>query len=217
MSEAATTPAAPSASSFLRSRLGSILAVMPLGVWTVIHIWNNLAAFDGEAAWRASVTEYRHPIAQLATALVVLLPLLLHVLWGLGRMLWAKPNNSSYGYFGNLNFLLQRLSALGVLAFIGAHLWLAFVHPRIVEGHAESFADIAHQMHHHVPTLVVYLLGTLGVAYHLANGIFGVAMGWGLVTSRKSLSRMSAASVGCFLVLLALAWSAIYALYRAGA
>ena len=36
-----------SVGGFWRARLGSFLAVVPLGVWTFIHLWNNLAAFQG--------------------------------------------------------------------------------------------------------------------------------------------------------------------------
>jgi succinate dehydrogenase/fumarate reductase cytochrome b subunit len=78
-----------------------------------------------------------------------------------------------YAYYDNLNYLLQRLAAIGVLRFLGAHLWLAMIHPRLVLGHPEPFSDIAYEMRFHTPTLVVYLLGTLAVCYHLANGIFG--------------------------------------------
>ena len=77
-----------------------------------------------------------------------------------------------------------------------------------------------------MPTLAVYLLGTLGVSYHLANGLQTAAMGWGVVTSRAALEglessvivvfscssrRLERASViVVFLVPLAMAWSAIY-------
>ena len=36
---------------FLRARLGSALAIAPLGVWTFVHLWHNLAAFEGAAEW----------------------------------------------------------------------------------------------------------------------------------------------------------------------
>ena len=58
----------------MRSRLGSLLAVVPLAFWTVNHLWNNLAAFSGAEAWQANVTTYAHPAAQFLTAIVVLLP-----------------------------------------------------------------------------------------------------------------------------------------------
>src|ERR1043165_8337085 len=115
--------------SFLRARLGSALAIAPLGVWTIVHLWNNLAAFKGAAEWGQAVTEYDHPIGFFFSSLFALLPLGLHTVWGIGRLFTARPNNGRYLYFQNVKYLLQRLSALGVLLFLGAHLWLAMLHP----------------------------------------------------------------------------------------
>ncbi|MFO0674903.1 MAG: hypothetical protein U0169_00065 [Polyangiaceae bacterium] len=217
MTTAAATASAESHGTFLRTRLGSFLAFAPLGVWTLVHLWNNLAAFQGADAWQRSVTEYPHPIAQLLTSAIVLVPLLLHTIWGIGRLTSARPNNVRYGFYANFKYALQRLSAVGILLFLGAHIWLAFLHPRLVEGHPEPFADIAHEMHHHGPTLMVYVLGTLGVAYHLANGLQTFAMGWGLVSSRRALKKLDAVSIGFFFLMLGMAWTTIYALYLAGA
>lgn len=202
--------------AFVRSRLGSALAVAPLGVWTLNHLWNNLSAFRGAAEWQAAVTEYPHPVAQLITGVIVLLPLVIHTVWGVGRLLTTRPNNVRYGFYANLKYLLQRLSAIGVLLFIGAHMWLAMLKPRLVAGHAEVFGDIAHEMHTHMPTLVVYLLGTLGVAYHFANGLQTFAMGWGIVSSRAGLKKLEWVSIVTLVVVLGMAWGSIYALWAAG-
>lgn len=212
--EAATTGKVDS--SFLRSRLGSLLAVAPLGVWTANHLWNNLSAFKGGAAWQADVTEYGHPIAFLFSSALALLPLVLHTIWGIGRLFTVRPNNVQYKYFANVKYALQRLSAIGVLLFLGAHIWLAFLRPRLMTGRPEPWADITHEMHHHGPTLTVYVLGTLGVAYHLANGLHSFSMAWGLVTSRRALRKLDVVTYVLFLVLLAMSWGAIYALWDAG-
>ncbi len=204
------------ASSFVRSRLASLLAVVPLSVWAFIHVWNNLSAYDGAEAWEKSVTTYAHPFAQLATAIVVLLPLMLHVAWGFGRLLTTRPNNLHYTTFANLKYLLQRLAAVGVLLFLGAHMWLAMLQPRLMRGHPEPFADIAHEMRTHMPTLVVYLLGTLGVAYHLGNGLATFAMSWGIVSSRRGMRHADVLAWVSFVTLLVMSWAVIYALYRSG-
>lgn len=201
---------------FLRARLGSLLAVLPLGLWTILHLWHNLAAFRGGEAWSEAVTAYPHPVAQILTMVVVLAPLVIHSVWGFSRILVARPNNLSYPYYANLKYALQRLSAVGVALFLGAHLWLAMIQPRLVEGHAETFADISHEMHFHTPTLIVYLLGTLGTAFHLANGLDSFAMGWGIVASQRALKRLEWVVISLFLVFLTMAWGAIYALYTAG-
>jgi succinate dehydrogenase / fumarate reductase cytochrome b subunit len=213
----ATVAARSTAPVFVRARLASALSLLPLGVWVVAHLWHNLAAFEGGDAWQKAVTQYPHPLAQLATMVIVLLPLAIHLVWGIGRLATTRPNNLRYGTFANLKYALQRLSAIGVLFFLGAHLWLAMLQPRLVEGHAEAFADISHEMHFHTPTLIVYLLGTLGVAYHLANGLQSFAMSWGLVVSRRALGKLNLWSVVAFVILLAMSWGAIYALYSAAA
>jgi succinate dehydrogenase / fumarate reductase, cytochrome b subunit len=215
-SPATSVDARTARATFFRSRLASFLAVVPLSVWVFIHLWHNLAAFDGAEAWQSAVTEYPHPIAQLATGLVVLLPLALHSAWGITRLFTSRPNNVRYGFYGNTKYLFQRLSAIGLLLFLGAHLWLAMLHPRLQEGHAETFADIAHEMHHHGPTLVVYILGVLGIAYHLANGLQTFAMGWGLVSSKRALRRLEGVSIAVMVTLLALGYAVVYALWVAG-
>jgi succinate dehydrogenase / fumarate reductase, cytochrome b subunit len=201
---------------FVRSRLGSFLAVIPLGVWTVNHLWNNLSAFKGAAAWQADVTEYSHPLAFFVSSAIALLPLGLHTVWGVFRLVSVRPNIGRYRYFSNVKYILQRLSAIGLLLFLGAHLWLATLRPRLTTGRPEPFSDISHEMHHHFPTLAVYLLGVLGVAYHLANGLHTFTMGWGIVTSRRALKKLDIGVIITFIVLLTMGWAAIYALWDAG-
>ncbi len=202
--------------TFLRARLGSVLAVVPLGAWTVLHLWNNLSAFKGAAAWQQAVTEYDHPLAFFVSSTFALLPLGIHTVWGIARLATTRPNNLRYKFFSNVKYALQRLSAIGVLLFLGGHLWNAFLEPRLVRGKVETFADLAAHVHHHTPTLVVYVLGVVGVAYHLANGLHSFAMGWGIVTSRRALRKLEGLVIALFLVLLALGWAPIYALWEAG-
>lgn len=205
-----------STGSFYRARIASLLAIAPLGIWTTLHLWDNLSAFAGARAWEQSVTGARHPLNQVLLAVVVLLPLVLHTLWGIGRLASFRPNNRRYGNYDNLKYLLQRLSAVGLLGFIGAHLWLAWAQPRFVEGRPEPFADISNEMAHHTPTLVVYILGVLAVSYHLANGIQTFAMGQGLVASAGALKRLEWVVYLVFVLLLAMGWGSVFALWRAG-
>lgn len=210
-------PATRSANSTAWTRLASFISILPLGVWTVNHLWDNLAALTGAAAWQQAVTEHAHPVAHGFTVFMVLLPLVLHAIWGIQRLFSFKPNNVAYPNYTNLKYLVQRITAAGALLFIGAHLWLAMLRPRLLLGQPEQFSDIAREMHHHFPTLAVYLLGSLAVCYHLANGISGFAWTWGLAVGRKSLRVFDRVAIILFLVLTGMAWTAIYALYRAGA
>src|SRR5919201_1787309 len=160
------------ARKFVIERLGSFLAFFPLGVWTVVHLWSQLAAFSGARVWEQSVTAHASPAT----------------------------------------------GALTMTLVIGALLWLAWIHPRFVEGRPEPFSDISHEMHHHTPTLIVYVLGILAIAYHLANGVWSFStMGWGLAVSKRAQAWLERVAGVVFLALLAVGWASIYALYKAGA
>ena len=204
------------ARNFLLSRMGSFLALFPLGVWTANHLWNQLAAFAGPRSWEQSVTAHSNPAAAALTFTVVMVPLVWHAGWGMVRL--AKTRTSTVRNVSNLRYWLQRASALGLLAFLGAHLWLAWVQPRFVLGRPEPFADIAREMHHHTPTLIVYVLGILAISYHLANGLWSFAtMGWGIAVSKSAQAWFERLALVVFVILLAIGWASIYALYRAGA
>ena len=204
--------------AFFKTRLGSFLAVVPLGIWTANHLWNNLASLHGAAAWEAAVTHHSSPFAEALGAIIALAPLLLHTVWGLARLFMWRPNVGSYSYYGNVKFILQRVSAVGVLLFLTAHIYLAWIKPHVFEGHGEEFEDIAKEMFTSAdgPTLIVYLLGTLGVSYHLANGLQTWAMGWGIVGSRDAVKKFEWVSLTSFFLLLAMSWGAIYGLYTGG-
>jgi len=215
-----STTTAPSTATghraFISSRLASLLAIAPLGLWVIVHLWHNMAALQGPEAWQEAVTSYDTTGSLMLSSVIVLAPLGLHTAWGIKRLLMSRPNNPSYGFFENFKYLLQRISAIGIFFFLAAHLWLAFIQPRVIHGHPEQFAEFAHEMRHDAATLPVYLLGTLGVAYHLANGVYSFAMTWGLAASRASLQRFQHLAMGLFVVLLGMSWAAVFALWSAG-
>lgn len=205
------------ARDFMLARLGSLFAFLPVGVWTIVHLWHQLAAYNSPEAWQQSVTGHASVASEALVFALVLIPLLWHTVWGIVRMFRSRPN-PRIGWFSNLRYIVQRLAAIGLLFFLGAHLWLAWFEPRFLQGHAETFADISHEMHFHTPTLIVYILGVLAIAYHLANGLWSfLSMGWGVTVSKSGIAWMEKIAILFFIVLLAIGWGAVYGLYAGGA
>ena len=205
------------ARDFILSRLGSLFAFAPLGVWVLMHLWHQLAAWRSPDAWQEAVEGHVNGATTVFVFVIVLGPLVWHTVWGIARMLKSRPAVSNRG-FSNLRYLLQRLSAIGLFAFLCAHLYLAWFEPRFLEGRPEPFSDIAHEMRFNIPTLIVYALGTLAIAYHLANGLWSfLTMGWGLTVSKSGIAWMERVALVFFFVLLAIGWAAVYALYSGGA
>ncbi|MHB1845762.1 MAG: succinate dehydrogenase/fumarate reductase transmembrane subunit [Deltaproteobacteria bacterium] len=196
------------------AKIGSFVGLVPLGLWTAVHLWSQLAAFNGAAAWSRSVTEFPNRSGELVGLTLLLFFIVWHAIWGFQRMGASKPNG--YAHLGNARWWLQRLSAIGLFFFIGAHVWLAKLHPLLETGQPESFADMAAHMAHHAPTLVVYILGVAALAYHLGNGLSNFCFSFGLVTSQRGLAWSARVAFLVVLGLLAVGWLAIYALWQAG-
>ena len=199
---------------YLRAKLGSFIGLFPLGIWTFAHLWSNLAAFDGARHWQNAVTIHSNRTGELLGFSALVLFILWHTVWGLSRMFEAKPNGLPE--LGNVRWWLQRLSALGLLGFLGAHIWLAKLQPLLTTGRPESFHDLAAHMAHHLPTLTVYILGIAAVAYHLGNGLWNFTFSFGLVTSQRGLARMSWVAGVAVVALLLVGWLAVFALWQAG-
>jgi succinate dehydrogenase / fumarate reductase cytochrome b subunit len=199
-----------------RVRLGSILAVAPLSLWTINHLLENLLLYRSPTAWEHGVTGAGGPVQEVLISVFVIGPLLFHTLWGLLRMKKTRWRDAlRLGPFDHLRFFLQRFAAIGVLLFLIAHILKARILPAINSptGH-ESFVEMASEMKH-PETFMVYFLGTLGLSYHLANGLWGFAIHMGWYQGPKAQARLRSAVIGVFLLLLAAAWAVVVGLMRA--
>src|SRR5438874_1459178 len=92
------------------------------------------------------------------------------------------------------NFLIERMGSL--LAFVPLAVWTAV----------------------HLWNQLAAFSGTRAIAYHLANGVWSFStMGWGIAVSKSAQAWLERVAIVVFLVLLAIGWASIYALYQAGA
>ncbi len=213
---ATATALSPAAAGrqYTLAKIGSFVGLVPAGIWTAFHLWHQLAAFNGPDAWARSVTEFPNRDGELVGLGLLLLFIVWHIVWGFRRMRLGKPNG--YQYLGNARWWLQRITALGLFFFIGAHVWLAKLEPLVETGRPETFQDLAAHMAHHAPTLFVYILGVAAVAYHLGNGLWNFCFSFGIVTSQRGLAWTTRVALLVVAVLLVIGWLAVYALWHAG-
>jgi succinate dehydrogenase / fumarate reductase cytochrome b subunit len=188
----------------------SIFGVVPLGVYVFCHLWTNLSSLGGAEAFNQALEASRHHPATIVLEVFGLgVPLLVHTGLGVREILRGRPNNATYGYFGNLEFILQRVAAVGLLLFIGAHVWLARIHPALGAAPFHETWEGMHEALSEPPTFIVYTLGMLGVSYHLANGLRTASMRLGLVVSAPAQRRMQWVAAAIMIVLLAMSFGAI--------
>ena len=125
----------------------------------------------------------------------------------------GEPNVVREPKFRNWKYLLQRVSAIGVLLFVPAHVYKTKIEPWS-QGFTINFAHM-HEGLSEPLTFAVYALAMLGVAFHLANGLWLAGITWGVWVGPKAQRRGEILSIVFGVALLALAFVSIFAL-RAG-
>jgi succinate dehydrogenase / fumarate reductase cytochrome b subunit len=212
MSTSTATPQAAGAPSLpiTRKLLLTVFGVVPLGAYVVLHLWTNLSSLDGPDHFnQALVASRNHPAFIFLEVFGLGVPLLVHTGLGLREIFRMRMNNARYNYFGNLEYVLQRVAAIGVLLFLGAHVTKARILPAMTpEGH-ESWQGMHDALSEPI-TFGVYVLGMLGVSYHLANGLRTAAIRTGLVVTEPAQRRAQWAAAVVLLLLLAMSFAAIY-------
>lgn len=223
MSTASTsTPAATRAPAVTRKQLLSLFGLAPLGVYVFFHLWTNMYSFYGPKAFDEALDRSRRAPGFLFLEIFGLgMPLLIHTVYGIIELRRARPNNLTYSTFDNLKYGLQRLSAVGLLLFIPAHILKARILPSMNSAEFPTGHETWQGMHdaffgEAVPlTLVVYVLGLLGICYHLANGLYTAGLRWGVAVSPSGRGRLQWISASAFLLLLAMSCVAIGGFYQA--
>jgi len=178
-------------------RLHSLSGVVPVSLFVLLHFYTNSYSVKGPQAFdERLVALNRLPFMQAFEVLFIYLPILFHAGLGIWLSIRGKQNFTSYPYFGNLRYLLQRLSGIGVLLFVGAHLYKTKIDPWW-SGYSIDFAHMSEGLHEPI-TFAVYTLGILGTTYHLANGLWTFCITWGFSVSRRSQKWLTVASLVLF-------------------
>ena len=189
---------------------------MPVGLFLVYHLYLQLYLHYGAEIYNNEVNSfYDSPLATWALVIVVYIPLLFHYLLGV-HLVFENKVQTSYTYFSYLLYWLQRISGIGVLLFIIAHVWNAKLGPWIAgtwgthfEHLSSGFADPETGM----LTKTVYLLGVLGAVIHFANGINTFCMTWGIALTPNSQKMVRSFSILVFIILTASAFYALAAIW----
>jgi succinate dehydrogenase / fumarate reductase cytochrome b subunit len=193
---------------FWLRRLHSLVGIIPLGAWIVYHFNVHSYSHAGPEVYNAKLAAmYASPMHLAVSIFLVYLPLLYHSIYGLVVTRQAQPNFLQYSTIRNWIYVLQRVSGIGLLLFIPAHL----VKARFSEFFLNEQMSWAHEAAGFAMplTIVVYLLGIFGVAFHLGNGLFLFGFHWGLWVTERAQKVAAAVSV---LLFLALAGMGIYAM-----
>ena len=209
-------PLAPAVSlrPILMKRLFSISGIVPLGIYTIVHLWNNNYSWQGPEVFNKHLLESRNiPFYTLITILFLYIPLVFHTVYGLYVAKQARAvivtGLIRNPYFEMLKYVLQRLSGLGLMLFLGAHIYKTKIET-LTEGVLPDYKHMREAFGEVIPPVrIIYFLGVLGLAYHLSNGLWSACITWGLTINAKSQRMVQVITVLFFFVITAMGISAI--------
>ncbi|PLX43744.1 MAG: hypothetical protein C0609_07470 [Deltaproteobacteria bacterium] len=109
--------------------------------------------------------------SMLSRELFLYIPLTFHAIYGLWIVFEARPNFMTFPLIRNGMFLMQRVTGLIILPFVILHA-LAMNHS--VGYDSEGWF------------LALWYAGVVAAVFHLANGLFGAAIHWGITVGDRS-------------------------------
>ena len=200
--------------SFYRRKLFSFLGLGPMAIYLIVHL--SAHAFSHQApTWEARLEGWHsNPYYWPVVLLFVYFPFAFHAVWGVVLALTARPNNARMPYFSNFKYLAQRISAVGLILFLAAHIFKTRIEPAL-QGQRQLTYDHMVEAMHNPLSLAVYVLGVLAAAFHLANGFWLGGITWGVTISRRSQRNWQAWSIAIFVVIAVMGFAAMAGFARA--
>ncbi|MBR9218065.1 succinate dehydrogenase cytochrome b558 subunit [Staphylococcus aureus] len=201
---------AQSKNEFYLRRIHSLLGIIPIGAFLVVHLLVNHQATQGAEAFnKASNFMESLPFLIIVEFLFIYIPLLYHGLFGIHIAFTAKENVGHYSIFRNWMFFFQRVSGILTFIFIGIHLWQTRLQKAFYGKEVDY--DLMHETLQHPGWAIFYIICIIAVVFHFANGLWSFLVTWGGLQSPKSQRVFTWVSLIVFLVISYIGVTAIIA------
>lgn len=195
---------------FLLRRIHSLMGLLPVGGFVILHLLENARARLGPVAYdhMQSVKDNSAWMPILESSFI-LLPIAYHACYGIFIASQSRRTLSLgiYNQGGTWRFWMQRVSGLLLLAFLVFHVWETRIHSQGLPTYA-WMSDLFNTRPWVRP---LYILGIIAAAYHFANGLWSASIVWGLaVRERSQRAVLRFVSVPVFLLVAGLGCYALF-------
>lgn len=207
--------------TFLLRKLHQLTGIVPLGAFFFVHLYTNSTALNGAKVFNEHVGGiHEMPYLLFIEIGTIFLPLLFHSIYGVLISSEAKPNVLNYGFARNWFYMFQRVTGIYLFVFLLFHILnfrfglIPGLNMTPVAGHADQAFGIVSTEFRITWVLVIYILGLLATAWHLAYGFFLFAVDWGIVIGEKAQKITLYACLGLFVLLGVVGVNAAFAFVR---
>ncbi|GGB27960.1 succinate dehydrogenase [Virgibacillus dakarensis] len=181
-------------------RLHSLLGVIPIGLFLIVHlVVNHFAVYGEENFNKASEFMESLPFLIVLEVLIIYLPILFHAILGVYIVFVSKNNYTKYGYFRNWMYFFQRVSGIITLVFIAWHVWETRI--QIWLGNASLDFGLMEGILTNPFMFWFYIVGLISTTFHFANGLWSFLVSWGFTQSPRSQKIATYATLIVFLAI----------------
>lgn len=174
--------------SYYFRKIHSLLGVVPIGFFLLEHLITNYSAYNEGAEGFNEKIEWINslPLVLGLEILLIWLPILYHGIYGLYVAFTAKNNVKRYGYYRNIMFMLQRVTGVITLVFIGWHVYETRI--QLALGHVthEELGIRMHQILTQPVSFALYIIGTIAASFHFTNGMWSFLVSWGITVGPRA-------------------------------
>lgn len=181
-------------------RLHSLLGVIPVGLFLIVHLVVNYFAVYGEESFnKASEFMESLPFLIVLEFVLIYLPILFHAILGVYIVFVSKNNYTKYGYFRNWMYFLQRVTGIITFIYIVWHVWETRI--QIWLGNASLDFSLMENILSNPIMFWVYIIGLISTTFHFANGLWSFLVSWGFTQSPRSQKIATYVTLIVFLVI----------------
>lgn len=185
---------------FFHRRLHSLLGVIPVGLFLIMHLVVNYNAMKGPEAFNKAAGFMENlPFLLFLEFAFIYIPIVFHAIYGVYIAFTAKPNVGRFGKFRNWMFVLQRFTGIFLIIFIAWHVWETRL-AKAFFGTEVNFDMMANIVDNPL-MLIFYIIGIVSATFHLANGLWSFCVSWGITVSPRSQQINTYVTMAIFLAL----------------
>ncbi len=188
--------------SFVSRKIHSLLGVIPVGLFLLEHMITNYSATKGLEEFQKSVAFLNNlPFVLALEIFFIWLPILYHGIYGVYIAVQSKNNTTSYSYYRNFMFVLQRISGVVTLLFLGWHFYETRLQVALGNVTHEQLGLLMRDVFLNPVTYSLYMIGVISAVFHFCNGLWSFMVSWGIAVGPNAQRKVAYVSFALFLII----------------